>query len=168
VPYLRRIVAGFTPWKPRFDSSSIHVRFVVERVAVRKDFLRVIPFYPVSIILHYSILIFIYKFFLSEGQMGEACEPCKRQSSFRSRGALYRNVDSLFLSLNSFNTALGVDWINLAKDGDQCQAFVNTVMNLRITHMVEYFLTVFANVGFSGTSYRGDGNAYLPTLITRR
>jgi hypothetical protein len=60
-----------------------------------------------------------------------------------------------------------VDWINLAKDGDQWRAFVNTIMNIRITDMVEYFLTIFATVGFSGTSYRGDGNAYLPTLVTR-
>jgi len=35
-------------------------------------------------------------FFLSEGQTDEAWEPCKIQRSFRSRGALYRNVLSMF------------------------------------------------------------------------
>lgn len=63
--------------------------------------------------------------------------------------------------------AMGVDWINLAKNGDHWGDFVNSVMNHRITDMVEYFLTIFTTVGFSGTSYRGDGNAYLPTLLTR-
>jgi len=65
------------------------------------------------------------------------------------------------------NTARGVAWINLTKDGDHWWAFLNTVMNLRITDIVEYFLTIFATVGFPGTLYRGDGNAYHPTLITR-
>ena len=57
--------------------------------------------------------------FLSEGQTGEAWEPCKRQRPSRSLGALYRNVNSLFLRLNSLNTARGVHWINLAKDENQ-------------------------------------------------
>jgi hypothetical protein len=60
-----------------------------------------------------------------------------------------------------------VDWVNLTKDGAHWWAFLNTVIKIRITDIVEYFLNIFATVGFSGTSYRGDGNAYLPTLIMR-
>lgn len=50
--------------------------------------------------------------------------------------------------LHNLNTERVVDWINLARDGDQWRAFLNTVANLRVTDMVEYFLTIFATVGF--------------------
>jgi hypothetical protein len=33
-PELRRLVAGFPPWRPRFESRSAHVGFVVEKVAL--------------------------------------------------------------------------------------------------------------------------------------
>jgi hypothetical protein len=38
VPYLRRLVAGFPPWPPGFDTRSCHVGFVVDKVALRQVF----------------------------------------------------------------------------------------------------------------------------------
>jgi hypothetical protein len=35
----------------------------------------------------------------------------------------------------------GMDWINLAQDGDQCRALVSTVMNLRSLQNVGKFLS---------------------------
>jgi len=41
-----------------------------------------------------------------------------------------------FFCLHNLNTERSVDWINLAKEGDQGLAFLNTVVNPRITDMV--------------------------------
>jgi hypothetical protein len=38
VPQLRRLVAGFPPWRPGFDHRSGHVGFVVDKVALRQVF----------------------------------------------------------------------------------------------------------------------------------
>jgi hypothetical protein len=43
VPRLRRLVAGFDP-------GSVHVGFVVDKVALRQVSLRVLRFYPVNFI----------------------------------------------------------------------------------------------------------------------
>jgi len=45
-PWLRRSVAGLSPRRPRFDPSSVHVRFVVEKVALWQVFLPVLQFSP--------------------------------------------------------------------------------------------------------------------------
>jgi hypothetical protein len=42
-----------------------------------------------------------------------------------------------------------MDWINLAQNRDQCRAFVNTVMNLRVLWNVWKFLSSWATGGFS-------------------
>jgi hypothetical protein len=44
VPWLRRLVAGFSPWRPGFDPWSVHVGFVVDKVALGQVFLRVAGF----------------------------------------------------------------------------------------------------------------------------
>jgi hypothetical protein len=45
--------------------------------------------FPLSLSSHQcSILTFVYTLLLQEGQMGEAWEPSKKQSSFGNRGAL--------------------------------------------------------------------------------
>ena len=49
-PWLRRSVAGLPPRRARFDPSSVHVRFVVENMALGQDFLPVLQFSPVSTI----------------------------------------------------------------------------------------------------------------------
>jgi hypothetical protein len=38
VPWLRRLVAGFPPLRPGFDSGSVHVGFVVDKVALGQVF----------------------------------------------------------------------------------------------------------------------------------
>jgi hypothetical protein len=62
VPWLRRLVAGLSPWRPGFD-----VGFVVDKVALEKVFPRALRLSPVSFIppvLHYKekqkkLIIFI-------------------------------------------------------------------------------------------------------------
>jgi hypothetical protein len=51
VSWLSRLVAGLSSRRPRFNSSSVDVRFVVDKVALGRGFLRVPLFFPVSIIL---------------------------------------------------------------------------------------------------------------------
>jgi hypothetical protein len=56
VPWLRRLVAGLSPRRSGFDSGSVHVRFVVDKVALGQGFPPVLQFFPVSFIpplLHY-------------------------------------------------------------------------------------------------------------------
>jgi hypothetical protein len=48
VPWLRRLVAGLSPRRPGFDPGSVHVRFVVDKVALGQVFLRVVSC-PLSI-----------------------------------------------------------------------------------------------------------------------
>jgi hypothetical protein len=50
VPWLRRLVADISPRRPGFVPGSIHVRFVVDKVALGQAFLRVLRFSPVNII----------------------------------------------------------------------------------------------------------------------
>jgi hypothetical protein len=46
----------------------------------------------------------------------------------------------------------GMDWIDLAQDGDQWRALVNTVTNLRVPSNAGKFLIGFKMVGFSRRS----------------
>jgi hypothetical protein len=46
VPWLRRLVGGLSPWRPGFTPGSIHVGFVVDKVALAQVFLRVLRFFP--------------------------------------------------------------------------------------------------------------------------
>jgi hypothetical protein len=46
VPWLRRLAAGLPPRKPGFDPGSVHVGFVVGKVALGQVFLRVLRFFP--------------------------------------------------------------------------------------------------------------------------
>jgi hypothetical protein len=52
VPWLRSLVAGLSPRRPWFAPGSIHVGFVVDKVALGQVFLRVLRFSPVSISFH--------------------------------------------------------------------------------------------------------------------
>jgi hypothetical protein len=47
VPRLRRLIAGLTPRRPGFDPGSVHVGFVVDKVALGQDFSTSAP------VLHY-------------------------------------------------------------------------------------------------------------------
>jgi hypothetical protein len=50
VPWLRRLVAGLSPRKPGFDPGSVHVGFVVDKVALGQVFPRVLRSSPVNFI----------------------------------------------------------------------------------------------------------------------
>ena len=50
VPWLRRLVAGLSSRRPGFDPRSVHEGFMVEKVALRQVFVRVLRFYPVNFI----------------------------------------------------------------------------------------------------------------------
>jgi hypothetical protein len=50
VPWLRRLVAGLSSQRPGFDPKSVHVRFVVDKVALGQGFLPVLRFSAVSFI----------------------------------------------------------------------------------------------------------------------
>jgi hypothetical protein len=50
VPWLRRLVAGLPPRRPGFDPESVHVGFVVDKVAQGQVVPRVLRFPPVNVI----------------------------------------------------------------------------------------------------------------------
>jgi hypothetical protein len=50
VPWLQRLVAGLSPRRPGFAPGSIHVGFVVDKVALGQVFLRILRFSPSNII----------------------------------------------------------------------------------------------------------------------
>jgi hypothetical protein len=50
VPWLRWLVTGLSPQRPGFNPGSVHVEFVVDKVALGQVFLRVLRFSPVSFI----------------------------------------------------------------------------------------------------------------------
>jgi hypothetical protein len=50
MPWLRQLVSGLSPQRPMFVPRSLHVRFVVDRVALGQVFLQVFWFSPVIII----------------------------------------------------------------------------------------------------------------------
>lgn len=76
--WLRRLVAGVSPRRPRFDPSSIHVR-VVEKKTLEQGFLRV-PLFSLSSSFHISsILVLFCMMLLQEGQMSFAWEPSKKE-----------------------------------------------------------------------------------------
>jgi hypothetical protein len=50
MPWLKQLVAGLSPRRPGFATGSIHVGFVVDKVALAQVFLRVLQFCPASII----------------------------------------------------------------------------------------------------------------------
>jgi hypothetical protein len=67
VPWLRRLVAGLSPRRLGFDPGSVHVGFMVNKVALGQVFPPVLRFFPVNFIppvLHYKekrkkLIIFI-------------------------------------------------------------------------------------------------------------
>jgi hypothetical protein len=46
VPWLRRLAAGLPPRRPGFNPGSVHVGFMVDKVALGQVFLRVLRVFP--------------------------------------------------------------------------------------------------------------------------
>lgn len=65
-----RLVPDLSPQRPKFDPRPFHVRFVVDKVALGRVFLRVPHFPPLCIIPSYML-------FIQEGQMVRWWEPSK-------------------------------------------------------------------------------------------
>jgi hypothetical protein len=55
VPWLRRLVAGLSLLRPGFASGPVNIGFVVDEVALRQVYLRVLRFSADSITLHTHI-----------------------------------------------------------------------------------------------------------------
>ena len=89
MPRLKRLVACLTPLRLGFDSKPVHVRLVVDKVAVSFH--------------QFCVFIIMYMLLLPEGQMIEAWEPSRKEWCFGNRGALGRKL--LLLSLKSVRTA---------------------------------------------------------------
>jgi hypothetical protein len=51
VPWLRQLVTGLSPRRPGFNPGSVHVGFVVDKVALGQGFPQVLQF-PLSISFH--------------------------------------------------------------------------------------------------------------------
>jgi hypothetical protein len=51
VPWLRRLVADLSPRRPGFDPGSVHVGFMVDKLALGQVHPRVLRFFPVNFIL---------------------------------------------------------------------------------------------------------------------
>jgi hypothetical protein len=50
VPWLRQLVAGLSPWRPRFAPGSVHVGFVVDKMAFGQVFSPSSSVFPINII----------------------------------------------------------------------------------------------------------------------
>jgi hypothetical protein len=48
--WLRQLITGLSPWRPRFMPGSVHVEFVMDKLALGQAFLRVLWFSPDNII----------------------------------------------------------------------------------------------------------------------
>jgi hypothetical protein len=57
LPWFGQLVAGLSPQKPGFDPRPVHMKFIVDRVALGQAILQVLQFSPVSITppIHSSI-----------------------------------------------------------------------------------------------------------------
>jgi hypothetical protein len=59
MPWLKRLFAGLSPQRPRFTPASVHVGFVVDKVATLQVSLRVLRFSLSVPFLLCSILIYL-------------------------------------------------------------------------------------------------------------
>ena len=76
-PRVRRLVASLTLQMPGFDPGSVHVKFVVGKVALGQVFLLYLGF-PLSVLFHhFSVLLYIYVFLSPEERTGKPWEPSK-------------------------------------------------------------------------------------------
>jgi hypothetical protein len=81
VPWLRRLIAGLPTRKPGFDPGSVHVGFVVDKVALGQVFPRILRVSPVSFIppvLHYlekwkKLIIFLFIFITGLHNKPQGC-----------------------------------------------------------------------------------------------
>jgi hypothetical protein len=75
--WLRWLVAGLLLWRSGFFPRPVHMRFVVDKVALGQVSVYMIKFCPIIIqpFNRCFVLFFVFKLLLSEGQEGKAWEP---------------------------------------------------------------------------------------------
>ena len=96
VPWLRHLAVGLSPRRPGFDLSWVHVRFVVEEVALGQDFSPSTSVFLCPYHFSNASFIFICVLLLLEGEMDEAWEPSKKRWFFVNRETLNRELLPLF------------------------------------------------------------------------
>jgi hypothetical protein len=74
VPWLGRLVAGLSLWGPGYVPGSVHVGFVVDKVALGQIFLRVLP-PPLSIIPPWLCISYIIRG-MNNGPIGGSDVTC--------------------------------------------------------------------------------------------
>jgi hypothetical protein len=55
--WFRRTIAGFSPLRPEFDPTSLHVKFVVDKMALEQVFLLLLRTFRDSIFMHTLLLL---------------------------------------------------------------------------------------------------------------
>jgi hypothetical protein len=94
--WLRHLVADLSPRRTGFNPRSVHVIFMVDKVAMGHVFLRVLWFCLVSII---TPMLHVHLHLLPEGQMGKFWEPSRKKCPIGNRGALDTKSRALCSSL---------------------------------------------------------------------
>jgi len=87
-----QLFAGLSARRAVFDSMSVHVRFVVDEVALGQYFYGYFRF-PLSVTFYqFSVLILIHMILLPDGQTGEAWKTSNKQCCFGNRREFDRKV----------------------------------------------------------------------------
>jgi hypothetical protein len=73
LPWFMRLFSGLSPWWPRFAPCSAHMGFVMDTVAPRQVFLRILPFSLVGIIPPWLSILICH--------LGESSRPAGGRSS---------------------------------------------------------------------------------------
>lgn len=140
VQWIRKLVAGLSLRRNRFDAGSVHVGFVVEEISLEQDFLQVLRF-PLSVSFHAcSTRIYVYWRLLAEWQVGEIWFLKRKKCPFWNRKALDTNVLLLFLTPQRDKN---VQWrwpvlpshcegLNQTPAGVQDKCLVGTVWKVRV------------------------------------
>jgi hypothetical protein len=82
------LVAGLSPRKPGFDPRSVHVRFVMDKVALGQVFLPVLRFPPVSVIPSVFHIHFHLHVALTRRTNGRSLGTFQKAVLFRKSGSI--------------------------------------------------------------------------------
>ena len=89
--WLGLLIAGLSTQRPGLDARSVHVRFMVDKVALWKVYSEYFRF-SLSISFHQFSIRFFFKFLLLEGRKGEAWKTSSKQSYFGNGAAVNKRV----------------------------------------------------------------------------
>jgi len=89
------------------------MKFVVDKVALRQSFIKVIPLPPVSMIHQCAIIICIYVVLLREGQTGKVWELSKKTSLFGLPERLDKKTTLFFYLVTKANNILCISGVRV-------------------------------------------------------